>query len=60
MWAPPLTPSPPVSSYSQDHAGSTADTSVLVKRDGDDSFTYVNFILSRHSGRWLIDSLSIV
>eukprot|EP00967_Tisochrysis_lutea_P006700 scaffold7963_cov34-Tisochrysis_lutea.AAC.3 len=44
----------------EDWTGTTAETSVLVKRADDDSFTYINFMLSRHSGRWLIDSLTLV
>ena len=32
---------------------------VLVKRSEDDSWTIVNWTLSRHNGRWLTDSLSI-
>ena len=32
---------------------------VLVKRSDDDSYTVVNWVLSRHNGRWLTDSLTI-
>ena len=32
----------------------------LVKRDDDESWTVVNWILSRHNGRWLTDSLQII
>ena len=37
----------------------TASRDVLVKREGDDSWTVVNWQLSRHNGRWLTDSLTI-
>ena len=36
-----------------------ADVDTLVRRDGDDSWTIVNFRLSRYNGRWLMDSLTI-
>ena len=32
---------------------------VLVKRETDESWTIVNWQLSRHSGRWLTDALTI-
>ena len=32
---------------------------VLVKRSADESFSVVNWQLSKHNGRWLTDSLSI-
>ena len=35
------------------------DVDVLVKREGDSSPTVVNWVLSRHNGRWLTDSLTI-
>ena len=38
---------------------STIGQDVLVRREADDSWTIVNFQLSRYSGRWLMDSLSI-
>ena len=37
----------------------TAEQDVLVKREGDDSWTIVNWQLSKHNGRWLTDSLTI-
>jgi len=43
----------------EDWVGSTADTTVLVKRKGEANWSFVNFMLSRHNGRWLIDSLNI-
>uniref|UniRef100_A0A7S0JII3 Uncharacterized protein n=1 Tax=Calcidiscus leptoporus TaxID=127549 RepID=A0A7S0JII3_9EUKA len=38
---------------------SLADIDVLVRVRGDDSWTVVNWKLSRHNGRWLTDALSI-
>jgi len=35
------------------------EQSVLVRREDDESWTVVNFQMSLHSGRWLMDSLSI-
>ena len=37
----------------------SASLDVLVKRTGDESWTVVNWQLSRHNGRWLTDALSI-
>ncbi|KAL1508706.1 hypothetical protein AB1Y20_004801 [Prymnesium parvum] len=39
--------------------GSVVQQDALVKRKGDDSWTVVNWQLSRHSGRWLTDALTI-
>jgi hypothetical protein len=42
--------------------GEDANTMIqdaLVRREGDESWTIVNWRLSRHSGRWLTDALSI-
>ena len=39
--------------------GSVVQQEALVKRSSDDSWTIVNWQLSRHSGRWLTDSLTI-
>ena len=39
--------------------GSTVSQDVLVKREGDDTWTVVNWQLARYSGRWLMDALSI-
>lgn len=39
--------------------GSSASQDVLVKRRGDDTWTLVNWQLSRHAGRWLTDALTI-
>ena len=39
--------------------GSTVTQDVLVRRATDDSWTIVNWQLSRYAGRWLMDSLSI-
>ena len=36
-----------------------AEVDTLVRREDDDSWTIVNWQLSRHSGRWLTDSLTI-
>ena len=33
---------------------------MLVRRSGEESWTLIEFMLSRHNGRWLIDSLNIV
>ena len=37
----------------------TSEQDVLVKREADDSWTIVNWQLSKHNGRWLTDSLTI-
>ena len=42
-----------------DDDGATISQDVLVRRAGDDSWTIVNWQLSRYSGRWLMDALSI-
>ena len=42
-----------------DECDGTAEQDVLVKREGDDSWTIVNWQLSKHNGRWLTDSLTI-
>ena len=42
-----------------DASGNTAEVEVLCRRDPADSFSVVNFRLSRHNARWLIDSLTI-
>ena len=39
--------------------GSVVEQDVLVRRAGDASWTIVNWRLSRHSGTWLTDSLTI-
>jgi len=39
--------------------GSTVQQDALVKRTSDESWTIVNWQLSRHSGRWLTDSITI-
>jgi len=36
-----------------------AEVDTLVRRSDDSSWTIVNFRMSRHNGRWLMDSLSI-
>lgn len=36
-----------------------AEVDTLVRRGDDSSWTIVNFRMSRHNGRWLMDSLSI-
>ena len=36
-----------------------ASQDVLIKREGDESWTIVNYQLSRHNGRWLMDSMTI-
>ena len=41
------------------YASSVAEQDVLVRREGEDTWTVVNWQLSRHNGRWLTDSLSI-
>ena len=41
------------------HGKQVVSQDVLVKRGGDDSWTVVNWMLSRHNGRWLTDSLTI-
>ena len=43
----------------EDECDGTAEQDVLVKREGDDSWTIVNWQLSKHNGRWLTDSLTI-
>ena len=43
----------------EDECDGTAGQDVLVKREGDDSWTIVNWQLSKHNGRWLTDSLTI-
>ena len=42
----------------EDESGVGASQDVLVRRTGEE-WTIVNWQLSRHSGRWLTDSLSI-
>ena len=42
-----------------DEGGTLVSQDVLVKRDEDDSWTVVNWQMSRHSGRWLMDALTI-
>jgi len=42
-----------------DASGNTAEVEALVRRDAADSFSVVNFHLSRHDARWLIDSIAI-
>jgi len=42
-----------------DDDGATISQDVLVRRAGYDSWTIVNWQLSRYSGRWLMDALSI-
>ena len=37
-----------------------AGVEVLVRRDGEDSFSLVSWEMSLHNGQWLIDSLNIV
>jgi hypothetical protein len=37
-----------------------ADVEVLVRREGEDSFTMVSWSMSLYEGRWLIDSLNII
>ena len=37
-----------------------ADIEVLVRREGEESFSLVSWELSLHNGQWLIDSLNIV
>ena len=39
--------------------GNTVQQEVLVRRADDETWTIVNWQLSRHSGRWLTDSLDI-
>ena len=43
----------------EEECDGTAEQDVLVKREGDDSWTIVNWQLSKHNGRWLTDSLTI-
>ena len=43
----------------EDIESNKASQDVLVKRGGDDSWTIVNYQLSRHNGRWLMDSMTI-
>jgi len=45
--------------YDAEIDGSTASQDVLIKRDDDDSWTIVNWQLSKYNGRWLTDSLTI-
>lgn len=42
-----------------DEGSTQVSQDVLIKRDEDESWTLVNWQLSRHSGRWLMDELSI-
>ena len=42
-----------------DDDSGTGSQDVLVRRAGEDSWTIVNWELSRHNGRWLTDSLTI-
>jgi len=42
-----------------DASGNTAEVEALVRRGAADSFSVVNFHLSRHDARWLIDSIAI-
>ena len=39
--------------------GNVAEVDVLVRREGEESWTIVNWQLSRYNGRWLTDSMSI-
>ena len=43
----------------EDHSSNTAEEEVLVRRTGDDSWSIISYQLSRHNGRWLIDSIVI-
>jgi len=43
----------------EEAARNTCSVDVLVKRTDDESFTIVNWQLSRHDGRWLTDSLTL-
>uniref|UniRef100_A0A7S4MXM5 Uncharacterized protein n=1 Tax=Prymnesium polylepis TaxID=72548 RepID=A0A7S4MXM5_9EUKA len=38
----------------------TKEVDVLVRRDGEDSYTMVSWELSQYDGNWLIDSLNII
>ena len=41
-------------------AQTTAEIEALVRREGDDSFSVVSWMLSLYDGQWLIDSLNII
>ena len=43
----------------EDYSSNTAEEEVLVRRTGDDSWSIISYQLSRHNGRWLIDSIVI-
>ena len=36
------------------------ELAVLVRREGEDSYSYVNWELSSYDGQWLIDSMNVV
>mmetsp|Transcript_48472 Transcript_48472/g.105084 ORF Transcript_48472/g.105084 Transcript_48472/m.105084 type:complete len:354 (+) Transcript_48472:32-1093(+) len=46
-------------SEEQEEGASVLQQSVLVRRSADESWTVVNWELSLHSGRWLMDALTI-
>ena len=39
---------------------SSVDIEVLVRREGQESFSMVSWVLSQYDGQWLIDSMNIV
>ena len=43
-----------------DYLKGQADCDVLVRREGEDSFSMVSWDLSLYDGQWLINSLNII
>ena len=51
---------PPSPAQVPSKEGSKVEIEVLVKREGDESYSMVSWCLSLHDANWLIDSMNIV